>query len=316
MEALSQIVVLKPFYKKFCLIRNVRDFYSNKVNCYDVYENNFKIDKLRKNIHLMHKDDETKIKFDYISSLLDNQLEENKLCNENELINNEFSLILLSYATKINSFNDERDFLILFLNESIFVGINSSENLSPCVSKNLLEILIKIISQITEYSEYTLSIKVGLPGGSYYIMKEKHLSIHNNITYQELESVFSMMKHNIINLSSDPNLINQVEDLENDVIYCCFEMKNLKNKSKIKLFNLSYAKIDMVGNLLSKLSEVNISKKRKDKSSKRGKNKNRDVHDILEEMDFNSNFFYVSVLDFEMQDFYKNKYIREILIHL
>ncbi len=276
-----------------------------------------KIDKSRKTLQIIQNEDETKIKFDYISSLLDNTLEEEHVCKETELINKELNLIFLSYSTKMNSFNDERNFFVFYLSKNIFeYETDNTEIFKASFCKNFLKSVHEVLKQMTQFNEFSLSVKLGFLDETHFLVKEKVFNDLNVFSYSfdEVNENLTDLINNLLKGDSRGN--NFFKDISKSVIYSSFLIKNLRNKSIIKILNFSYLKGDIIGMILTKLSEINIAKKRKEKSSKKTKLKHKDIYDLLDEIEFNSNFFYSTILDFHIKDFNKSEDIKEILIHL
>jgi hypothetical protein len=290
---------------------------SKSYESHDQLTDKIKIDKSRKSLQIIQNEDETKIKFDYISSLLDNSLEEERVCKETELINKELNLIFLSYSTKMNSFNDERNFFVFYLSKNIFeYDTDSSENFKASFCKNFLKSIHEVLKQMTQFNEFSLSVKLGFLDETHFLVKEKvfnDLNVFSFFLDEINENLTNIIKSL---LKGDSRRNNLFKDISKSVMYSSFLIKNLRNKSIIKILNFSYLKGDIIGMILTKLSEINIAKKRKEKSSKKTQQKHKDIYDFLDEIEFNSNFFYSTILDFHIDDYYKSEDIKEILIHL
>ena len=224
---MSQILVLKPFYKKFCVIRNVVNPSSmeknNKTsNDYSRITNtnqSIKIHKNRKILQLLNE--EVDIKFDYITTLLDNPYEEIKYTQENNFLNDELVSIFLSYLIKMSQFNDERNFVVLYLSDKL----NSDSN--------LFTILQEIGDKISHYNDYSFSMKIAHNKEFKDVYKEINFN-HDNKLYLNLKEVEKACK----NLKEDEEVI----------FY--FSIQNRHNNSTLKIINVSFENLNVVTQLL------------------------------------------------------------------
>jgi hypothetical protein len=56
-----------------------------------------------------------------------------------------------------------------------------------------------------------------------------------------------------------------------------------------------------------KFNEINISKRKKERSSKKGKKILKDVLQILDEMEFTTSFFFSTIVDLPVEEFTQNQ---------
>lgn len=339
-EALSQLLILKPFYKKFCIIRNYKQkerdignninltnvvtrlnlshtnlklsLYNNISQSESAQYNNinttypFKIDKSRKLLTILDQGEESKIKMDYICSLFDNPYEEVNYCMESQFINDELVQMLMSYLIKMNSLNDERDFIILYLSDQLELE-KADGKINLLFNKNLMIIVHDIINKISHYNDYTIFMKIGTKEEFYELLKESNFG--------------DTKKFNFNNKEIDKNLIsvfNSVDESEIKVTCIYFCIKNKKNNSKMKIFYFDYKSKLLVENLLTKFNEINISKRKKERSSKKSKKGLQDVYQILNEMEFTTSFFFSSIVDMPVDEFNSKNLsnIKELLLSI
>jgi hypothetical protein len=255
-------------------------------NCYP-----FKIDKSRKLLTILDQGEESKIKIDYICSLFDNPYEEVNYCIESQFINDELVQMLMSYLIKMNSLNDERDFIVLYLSEQLQLE-KVDEKINLHFNKNLMSILQDIINKISHYNDYSMFMKIGTKEEFYELIKESNFgdSKKFNFNYKEIEK----------NLISVFNSLNESEKKLTCIYFC---IKNKKNNSKMKFFYFDYKSKLLVENILTKFNEINISKRKKEKSSKKSKKSLQDIYHILNEMEFTTSFFFSSILDIPVDEF-------------
>jgi hypothetical protein len=337
-DAISQLLILKPFYKKFCVIRNYKQKekelgnQTNSTNqitrlnlCHvsnnfstnnSIFQsarkqinniNNsypFKIDKSRKLLSISDQGEESKIKLDYICSLFDNEYEEVNYCKETQFINDELVQMLMSYLIKMNSLNDERDFIVLYLSEQLQLE-KTDEKINLLFNKNLLLIVQDLIHKISHYNDYSILMKIGTTEEFYDLVKESNFGDTKkfNFNYKEIEK----------NLIPIFNAINESEGKITCIYFC---IKNKKNNSKIKIFNFDYKSKYLVENILTKFNEINISKRKKERSSKKSKKGLKDVYQILDEMEFTTSFFFSSIVDLPVEEFNSKNLcnIKELLL--
>lgn len=299
LEAMSQILILKPFYKKFCVIRNYQPFTN--------YSGILKVHKNRKQLNLVnHNTDDTILKFDYICSLFDNIYEEVNYCKEASYLNEEMINFLMSYLIKMNQVNDERNFLVLYLTHTFHVNMNDENTVTSFkFCNNIIPILQELINRISHFNEYTFQVKVIT--GDEFVNVSKEINFNYNFKFYinplEIEkSVFDF--YDKVLRESGKNIIGM-----------SFIIKNQKNNSKFRLLNLSYNQSNIATNLISKLNEINVSKKKREKSSKKKKT-SKDIHFILDEIQFIDNFFFATILDFPVEELNENQHnLKEVLLN-
>lgn len=303
MESLSQILVLKPFYKKFCVIRDTaellskdkpqkvfsysNDNYNTKYDSNSNTANIIKINKHRKILHLINED--IQFKFDYLLSLLDNPYEEINYTKENNYINEELVTIFMSYLIRMNQISDDRDFIVLYI----------SDNLK--IDSNLFTILQEISDRISHYNDYSFNIKIS-----------------SNKEFKDVtKEVFFNHNHKLnLNLKEVEKHMNNIHNNENEEYILCFTIQNKQNKSKLKVFNISCDNVNNITHLLSYLNDYN-SKKKRERSSKKRKN-GKDIVYILDQMELYNGFFFMTVIDCKYDKFIPkiNENIKDILLNL
>lgn len=280
-ESLNQAMILKPFYKKFCIIRNISMNNSEEIN--------IRISKTRDNIILKPSTtDQINIPFDNILSLVNNPYEELKYINETTYLNEEIISTLMSYMIKINTSSEEKDFLALYITDNVID--NQCDG-----NRNIYMIFQELLNRLSHYSEHEFYIKIILKDSFKDIIKEIRIN-YNHKTILNIQEIEDKIK------------------TYSNIIGIYFGIRNMKNNSKMKIFYFNIDSMNIINNLLTKFSEINVSKKKRLASSKRKKTI-KDIHFILDEMEFVSSFFFAAFLDINVKEL-ASENIKEILFNL
>jgi hypothetical protein len=263
MELLSQMLVFKPYYKKFLIFRQ-----STSPN------NQFKISKYRKNLTVSVEGIESSFKFDYIYSLIDNPYEEIKYCNDMIYLNNEMISVFNNYTIQSNSSSDRQDLLALYISNPIkvvdeIVTFNTS----------IIDILDEVYKRLDNINDYHITVKL-ITSESFY----EFLTITNenfkNIFEKAIQDNLCMFK---------------------EVIGFFFIIKNNTTGCQIKVIYMSYEDCTRLPQLLMKFNEINSTKKKRLNSTKK-KRTAKDIGYILDESEFIETYYFASFIDIGQDD--------------
>jgi hypothetical protein len=262
MEILANMLVLKPYFKKFLILRKAED---KSLQSY------FKVPKTKKNLIITNEGIETNIKFDHISSLVDNPYEEVNYLSEKDHLNQETASILNNYILKVNAVSEGRDLLILYISKPITVVNNSLS-----YNTNLIEVLNEVYKRIDNVIEYQITIKL--------ITADSFLDLLT-LTQGDLKAQIE-------------NTFQENLKLFEDAFGLYFTIKNKNNNSQAKIIYISYEDTVRLPQLLMKLCEINMTKKKKQLSTKKKKIA-RDIGYILDESEFVDTYYFAAFIDIE-----------------
>jgi hypothetical protein len=271
--------VLKPFYKKYLILRS-----DNQAN-----NDLVKVCKNRRTLTIDNKmmDSNSIINFSYISSYVDNTLDEPLYYKEQEFLNNEFSHFLLSYLFHVNSIMDQRDIVSLY--------ISTEEKLY--LENNFFNVINDVCKKICHFNEYSAELKIVLKNK---IIKHSEFQI----TTKDERNWFSSIT------LQDSNVVNYSDEM----IGILFILKNVKNNSNMKILNLGWKNTSLAFNILTKFNEVNNGKKRKDKSSKKKKTIKENTF-IFDELEIQECTYFTTIMDIYTKDL-SNQEIKELLFNI
>jgi len=231
------------------------------------------------------------IKFDYIISLLDNKYEELKFTNEDKFCKDELTNIFLTYINRITSLEKPQDMFILYLNKSTNLEIERPKYIEQ------LEDIFNIIGE-KEAWFYSIKMLFGFKTGS-------------QTTHEILKDTeISNKKDNFISLKN----VDYTKSLG-----LLLTLTNVRTKSKMKFLNINYTQsnVNYINYILTKLNDVNIPKKKKDKSTAKKKKVNAEMKQLLEEISFDSNLYYTTFVDINVGDNdFENEEFKEIIFNL
>ena len=261
-ETLSHILTLKPYYKKFLILRKSKN---NQI------KKSFTIQKNRKNLIINVMDN---YKFDIIISCLFNNYEQKKIKDgdDSKYISNELINMLLPYITQFSSFgNEEKNYFILYLSKI----------------ENPLKICDRIIqlikSLMSHFTEMKFSIRV--------ILKEITVNIVNENENFENEDY----KAKLDNINQE--VFGYIFCLRDEKNNSKFEICNLDYKSKG--IGAILAKLSE-NNLAVKKKKVGNSTKTKTTPSNLTKFK--DLSTVVHEINILNPFHSISILDTDEND--------------
>jgi hypothetical protein len=305
-ETINHILILKPFYKKFCVIRSneseIAITTENDISLTSQNPKNFLIQKNRKILSI--SEIESLFKFDYIISLIDNPYEEIKYVKETTYINDELISIFMSYLIQMNSCNDERNFVGLYLTN--FNNNNSQLN------NNITSIVQSLVNKISHFNDYTFTIK-GISKSNIFNITKETIFSENLSSSSSINSKMSLV------FKEANELIIKAVGSEDEVIGYVFCIRNVKNESKMKIFNLSFKDQNLVSSVISKFNDINVSKKKREKSSKK-KRGNKEFQYIFDEMNISFGFYFATIVDVNCRDFSefskKDSNFKDILINI
>jgi hypothetical protein len=266
MDILGNMLVLKPYFKKFLLLRKHKHPYSG-----------FKVSRNRKNLTCKVDSTENCFKFDYISSLLDNPYEEVNVVNENELLNSEAACIVNNYIHKINEKGaDGRDLLVLYISKEL----RSSDNTTLSFNTNIMHILNDVYKHL-DSPEYQITAK-----------------LMTNDCFYDLPPV---TESNFIEELEKSMILAKGDDAKN-IIGLYFVLSNIKQShNQVKLLYMSVNDCVRLPQILMKFNEINSTKKKKLQSSKKKKS-SKDIGYILDETGFISTYYFATFIDIELDD--------------
>jgi hypothetical protein len=310
MDCLSQILVLKPFHKKFLVLREVpessskdklkKNLTSNNTSNYSTNDTNetqlqnknslqtIKIQKNRKILHMINED--IQFKFDYVLSLIDNPYEEINYTKEGPYLNEELLSIFMSYLIRMNQINDERDFIVLHISDKMKI-----------LPADIFPLIQELANRISHYNDYTFSLKIAVCKEFKDVTKEIIFN-HNNKLVLNMNNIEKSVK----------NLITNEDD--ETVLY--INIQNRQNKSKLKIFCIPYHNVNIATQLLSYMNDYN-SKKKRERSSKKRKT-GKELFYILEQMEIYNGFFYMTIIDCSYSKLFPivDENLKEILLNL
>lgn len=297
LDTISQIIVLKPFYKKFFILRNIQN---KEIEKNDLLKN-IQINKNRKNIiYSNEKNEDLTLEFNYAISLHNNCFEEIKYAKEDSILNNELLSMFMSYMIQMTSANDERNLVSLYLSQNLNMDY---PNLN--FNCNMLNSLIEVAKHISHFNEILFNFKL--------IFRENILDIlSKDYVFKDCSSNkqnFSLILFQDLILKNETAIANK-----DNLIGVEFILTNTKNNSKMKIFYLNIQETTIINSLLTNFNNFNTKKKR-EKSSK-NKKSNKDVQFILDEMNVIEAFYFITLLDLNCDENINLKNLRELMINL
>ena len=190
---------------------------------------------------------------------------------------------------------EDHDFICLYISDKIYFN-----NSSLLFNHNIIHCLNDLIKKISHFNEFSFEIKIIIKNEFIDIIKEIKCGEKSfwNINIKDLETI----------------ILNSIHS-NDDIIGIYFSIKNLNSNVHMKVIYLSSDYNNIIINLLSKFNEININKKRGDKSSKRKKGI-KDITYILEQIKFVNGYYLASVIDIDEKEFaFSNSTIKEIILN-
>ena len=339
-EINQNIMVLKPFFRKICIIRgyeNKNNYeISNETNFINILENKKNFDLIlptneydsKQNNEIELK--EFNLKFDNIISLHSNRcLDVDFICKENIeniFLNQEILNLINGYWGKLVNYStsDHKNYLGIYLSDPI------EYSTKICMNKNLIIILENFIKN--NLFSTNIDVFVSLITKDSFIPYIQVKNINKNSETKSFLNILEFCgKENLNNFENENYIFDEMnynystkfkeyvekfyffnkenknlKNEKNNINGIYFKIILKKNKSEIKFLYLNINKSKMINNIINKINgnSASIKKLKKDKTSKNLELKNQkdliSYDYIYDEIDFNENKFFSCFLDLKI----------------